>query len=82
MISELRSSPSAVSDSLHRLVSAGLIVGEAGIYRYQPVSAMLDRLVTEIEKLYGVKPVSVTKAIMSANNRTLQIFANSFKLKE
>ena len=82
LVRELRSSTTAVSQSLRKLYDAGLVVAASGLYYYQPARAPLDQLVTETERLYALKPAAVVKAIVTAKNESLQAFANSFKLKE
>jgi len=82
LVGELRSSTTAISEALKRLHGAGLVIEETDIYSYRAASPMLDQLVTETEKLYATKPLWVMKTIATANTETLQIFANSFKLKE
>ena len=82
LIQELRSSTTAVSDALRQLHNAGLIVEEADTYYYRPAAIVLDRLATEVERLYAVKPSAVIKTIVRSRYQPLQDFANSFKLKE
>ena len=82
LIVELRSSTTAVSEALLRLHGIGLIVEEAGTHYYRPASPTLAQLVMEIERLYALKPAAMIKTIIMGNNKALQIFANSFKLKE
>lgn len=82
LVRELRSTDTVVQDSLMALQSAGLVVGQDGVYRFQPASSALETLVAETAKIYGIKPVSVIRAIVTAPNDKLRTFANSFKLKE
>ena len=82
LVQELRSSPTAVSDSLRKLRDASLIAEDSGLLYYRPAGAVLDQLVTEVEKLYAVRPAAVIKTIVSARHQSLQAFADSFKLKE
>jgi len=82
LVQELRSSTTAVSDSLRKLRAAGLLVEESGLHYYRPAGAVLGKLATEAEKLYAVRPAVVIKTIVSARPQSLQAFADSFKLKE
>jgi predicted transcriptional regulator len=82
LVQELRSSTTAVSDALRKLYDAGLIVEESDAYYYRPAAIALDRLTTEAERLYAVKPSTVIKTIVTSRHQPLQDFANSFKLKE
>lgn len=81
LIKELRSSAVAVREAITGLQKAGIVVEEDGFCSYRPASPAIDSIVSEIEKLYAVKPASVIKAIVTAPNERLHIFANSFKLK-
>jgi hypothetical protein len=82
LVRELRGTSPVVEDALNALQSAGLVVGQDGLYRYQPASPALDTLVAETAKIYAIKSVSVIRAIVTAPNDKLRIFANSFRLKE
>lgn len=83
MVRELRSSEMAVGEGLSTLQSAGFIAvdGESR-YRYQPASVDLDRISARVEALYATKPLAVAKAIMTAPNDKLRIFADAFKMKD
>jgi biotin operon repressor len=82
LVQELRSSTTAVSDSLRKLRDVGLVVEESGLHYYRPAGAVLDQLATEVEKLYAIRPAVVIKTIVSARHQSVQAFADSFKLKE
>lgn len=82
LVLDLRSSTTAISASIRSLQDAGLSVEEAGLYFFRPASATLGALVDEVEQLYAVRPALVTKTIVRAGNKNLQVFANSFRLKE
>lgn len=82
LVRELRASDFIVSEGLLALQTAGLVTPEGdGMYRYRPASADLDRLVGLLERQYGERPQSVTKAIFSAPSDKLQTFADAFRLK-
>ena len=83
LVQELRSSETAVGDGLAGLQISGLVARDSdGRYRYAPASPELERLSTRIEALYATKPLAVAKAIMTAPNDKLRIFADAFKLKD
>ena len=82
LVKELRSSTVAVREAITGLQKAGIVVEENDSCSYMPASPTIDSIVAEIEKLYAVKPASVIKAIVTAPNERLHLFANSFKLKD
>lgn len=82
LVRELRSTETIVDDALTALRSIGIVVGQGGLYRYQPASHALDVLVSETAKIYAIKPIPVIRAIVTAPNDKLRTFANSFKLKD
>ena len=82
LVSRLRSSELAISQGLNRLEQAGLVVHNDREYRYSPVSPLVTNIADEIEKLYAAKPVWLMNLILNAKNENLQVFANSFRLKE
>lgn len=83
LIRELRSSQVVVADALGGLLAAGLITEqESGRYRYRPVSAEIDDLVSELQKIYAVKPAAVIREIVTTPNRKLQQLSDAFKFKE
>lgn len=82
LIRELRSSQVVVTDALANLLAAGLIVEhETGRYRYHPVSSEIDGLVSELQKVYAVKPAAVIRQIVTTPNRKLQQLSNAFRFK-
>jgi hypothetical protein len=82
LVSQLRSSDLAITQGLARLEQAGLIVHDRDSYAYQPASAVIAALADEIERVYGLKPVWLMQIILSAKSDNLQVFADSFRLKE
>ena len=83
LVRELRSSEAAVSGALESLRTAGFVATEpVELYSYGPASADLDQMAEHIQAVYAAKPMAVAKAIMSAPNDKLRIFADAFKLKE
>lgn len=83
LIRELRSSPVVIEDALKGLQGAGLVMqDDATTFRYQAASARLDALVSEIEKAYAAKPMTVIKAVVAAPTDKLRAFSDAFKLKD
>lgn len=83
LIRELRSSEAAISEALTSLRDSGFLGSDAGeAYSYRPASPYLDATAARIEAVYAAKPMAVAKAIMSAPNDKLRIFADAFKLKD
>jgi DNA-binding IscR family transcriptional regulator len=79
---ELRGSLGLVLDILATFRQAGLVVEEAGGYRYAPASAELESLVQELEAEYAARPLAVFKAVAAAPNDKIQTFADAFKVKK
>jgi hypothetical protein len=82
LVQDLRSSLTAVCPSLESLRAAGLCVEEGDLHFFRPASGALGAIVDEVEKLYAVRPGLVTATIVRADNKNLQVFANSFRVKE
>ena len=82
LVAALRASDSVVATGLEYLIAGGLIVRDkAGMTRYSPASADLDRLAREAEALYASKPDAVRRLIVSNAGLGLTAFADAFKLK-
>ena len=83
IIKELRSSQVVVHEALSNLSAAGLVIeDDAGGYRYRPGSAALDEMVSEVEKLYALKPTVVIRKIVTTPNIKLQLLSDAFRIKE
>jgi hypothetical protein len=83
LVKELRSSGTAVTEALTRLVQAGLISEDADRhFRYAPASPERERIAEAIEKAYASTPLAVVKAIVAAPDQKLQAFSDAFRLKE
>ena len=82
LVRELRSSDAAIGEAVVGLRNAGFLAnsGADGL-QYWPASPDLERIGDEIEAIYAAKPIAVVKAITSAPNDKLRIFADAFKLK-
>ena len=82
LVAALRASDSVVATGLEYLIAGGLIVcDKAGLARYAPANADLDRLAREAEALYASKPDAVRRLIVSNAGLGLTAFADAFKLK-
>lgn len=79
----LRASTSLVDEILSSFTRQGLVVTEpGGTYRYAPANAEIEAMAAELTRLYGERPVSVIKGIMSAPNDKLRSFVDAFRLKK
>lgn len=79
----LRASTSLVDEILVSFTRQGLVTVEAdGTYRYAPVSAEIEAMAAEVTRLYGERPVSLIKEIMTAPNDKLHSFVDAFRLKK
>jgi hypothetical protein len=83
LVREMRSSSVAIGEALRDLQGAGLVAPDSdNRYRYNPASSELDTLATGIGQLYSTRPTTVVKAIVTAPEDKLRIFADAFKLKD
>jgi hypothetical protein len=83
LVRELRSSRTAVTEAVTRLMQAGLISEDSsGLYTFAPESPRHEALCEEIEKAYSTMPISVMKAIAAPPDEKLRLFSDAFKLKE
>lgn len=83
LVQELRSSDAAVAEALTDLRNTGFIVDTgADLFRYEPASKALDDAAQRIEEVHASQPLALAKAIASAPNDKLRIFADAFRLKD
>jgi hypothetical protein len=82
IVAELRSSDLAIAQGLNRLEKAGLVALEDEQYCYHPASTIVAALGDEIERIYALKPMRVIQMVLTAKHDSLQVFADSFRLKE
>jgi hypothetical protein len=83
LVRELRSSDAIVTEAAASLRTVGFVAAEpGGLYSYAPASPELDHIAAQIEATHAARPLSLAKAIMSAPNDKLRIFADAFKLKD
>jgi hypothetical protein len=79
----MRSSAVAVDEALRNLQRVGLVAADTdNRYRYAPASAELDALASGIAQAYATRPTAVVKAIVTAPDDKLRIFADAFRLKD
>jgi hypothetical protein len=79
LVAELRASPTLVTDCLNVLQTAGLILGQDGMFRYAPASATLGDLCDRLEAAYRERPVAVVNTITTRRPDPLKGFADSFR---
>lgn len=72
------------SEVLARLCVEGLIIatGEPPLYRYQPISTDLRRMVDRMADIYARHLVPVTNLIHSKPKTRVQEFADAFRLRK
>ena len=83
MVAGLRGSDLVVTQSVHALTAAGLVLAESdGSARYHPASAELDGLVERAAALYARSPDAVRRTIVAAANPAITAFADAFRLRK
>lgn len=80
LIKELRCSSGVIVEALDNLILAGLVLQEAGGYRYRSGDPRLDALTGALQRLYAVKPAVVIREIMTAPNMKLKILSDAFRI--
>lgn len=79
---EMRGSEMMVEEIAKKFREDGIVsVSESGALSYRPQGDLLA-IATELESLYSEAPLSVIKAILSAPNDRIQLFADAFKFRE
>ena len=79
LVAELRANLNLVSDCLGGLERSGLVLGEAGAFRYAPASPVLRTLCDELDAAYRQRPVAVVNMIARRKPDPLKGFADSFR---
>ena len=83
MVAGLRGSDLVVTQGVHALTAAGLVLVEGGgSARYHPASADLDSLVERSAALYARSPDAVRRMIVAAANPGPTAFADAFRLRK
>ncbi|MDP1586197.1 MAG: hypothetical protein Q8M07_00515 [Prosthecobacter sp.] len=79
----LRASTTLVEEILVSFIRSGLVTVEPdGTYRYAPATTEIGALAADVTRLYGERPVSIIKEIMTAPNDKLHSFVDAFRLKK
>ena len=82
LVRVMRSSAGAIDEAIKNLQAASIVATDAdGRYSFAPTSADLDELATGVRNIYGAKPATVVRAIMTAPENKLRIFADAFKFR-
>jgi hypothetical protein len=80
LVRDLRSSATAVTEALSRLIQAGLVSeNPTGRYVFAPLSPMHAKLAADIEKIYTSAPMSVMTAIVTAPGKSAEGFPRALK---
>jgi predicted transcriptional regulator len=82
IVTALRSSELAISQSLEHLEKAGLVSDSDGDYRYNPAMPLLGELAERVEQTHTRRPMWLMNVVLRAKYDKLQVFADSFRLKE
>jgi hypothetical protein len=83
LVTALQASERIVADGLQALIAAGLAAErEAGWYRFSPASPVVAQIADELVSLHARKPVAVVRAILSAPNDKIRIFADAFRFNK
>jgi hypothetical protein len=83
LVRDLRSSGTAVTEALSRLIQAGLVSeNPAGRYVFAPLSPKHAKLAADIEKIYISAPMSVMTAIVTAPGKNPEGFARALKFQK
>jgi hypothetical protein len=83
MVTGLRGSDLVVTQSVHALTAAGLVIAEVdGSARYSPASEELDQLVEQAAALYAKSPDAVRRTIVAAASPGITAFADAFRLRK
>ncbi|MGE5566940.1 MAG: hypothetical protein ACM3YN_12415 [Parcubacteria group bacterium] len=81
LVSELRASPTLVSNNLSTFERGGLVTADDdGRYRYCPASLLLAALCDQLDEAYRERPVKVINAIVSPPEK-LQTLADAFRIR-
>ena len=83
LVRYMRSSAAAVEEAIRNLDAAAVLekTAEGGL-RFAPPSPDLDQLIVGAQNLYATKPATVVRAIMTAQEDRLRIFADAFKFRK
>jgi 2,4-dienoyl-CoA reductase-like NADH-dependent reductase (Old Yellow Enzyme family) len=82
---ELYTTPEMMAAQLDELQARGLLIAiETSVrqYRYQPKTEELDRLASELDRIYKERRVSVIGQIYAAPVDKVRTFADAFRLRK
>ena len=83
LCNEIRGSIPLVQDILDTYVRAQLVRHETpGKYRYAPIDAHADSIVTELTQLHAEYPLALIKEIIRTPNEKIKMFVDAFRLKK
>ena len=82
LVARLRASDLVVAKALDALVVAGLASINTNGATYSPVNSETDATVQRVEQLYGSRPNTVRRTIVSAQTSSATAFADAFKLRK
>ncbi|MFO0747874.1 MAG: hypothetical protein U1F43_19750 [Myxococcota bacterium] len=74
--------PALCRRKLQALVDAGLVVGEAGRFRYRPASPELRAQAEATFEVYSRRRLEVINAIVSSSLQRLRELADAFRLRK
>lgn len=80
LVRELRASTPLIADNLSHLQASGLVVQEAGAWRYAPSTPELAAFCDQLAEAYRARPVAVINMIAAPN--PVQDLADAFKFKD
>jgi hypothetical protein len=82
LIKEMRCSSGVVTEALDNLIAAGLVVENAGGFRYSPADVRLDETVGALRELYATKPTAVIREIVATPNTKLKLLSDAFRINK
>lgn len=81
LVTELRASPTLVTNNLAAFERGGLVSpDEEGRYQYCPASLLLRALCDQLDEAYRERPVKVINAIVAPADK-LQTLADAFRIR-
>jgi hypothetical protein len=79
----LYSNPASIADRLAGLYSDGLLtLTSSSAYRYQPKTAELDEIVSQLAETYQQRRVAVITVIASKPMENVRAFSEAFRLRK
>jgi hypothetical protein len=78
---ELRIQPESARARIQSLAERGILVEEAGAYRYSPREGATDLAISQLASAYAERRVTVINFIATKNLERIRSFAAAFKFK-